>query len=382
MSDPVPAAVSSPRLHLDFLDGMRALAAMFVVVTHLYTLVFGTQARTHWPLSLANGLLYGHLAVSVFIVISGFCLTLPTLRSRQLARGATDFYWRRARRILPPYFVALALPLILVTLGANTGSETPVELSHVFINALLLQDFAPNANSINFPLWSVAVECHIYFLFPLLLWVWRRFGLTPLLFAGVLMAALATLVWPLIWREQSWRISCPWFIALFVFGMAAAALAHGQSDKSRLLASFVVVAAAALTGVLLWRHPIQGIADEPFLAVLPWIDSALGALVAALLGLLALPTPRLAPLKRALEWRPLVWLGSFAYSLYLTHYFLMHIVLDTLKLVPRINDSRALQTLAMFGIGLPVLIGSAYVFFLFCERPFLSRRAKAAIETG
>ncbi len=379
MSASVPAAsVATPRLHLDFLDGMRALAALFVVVTHIYLLIFGPQARPNFPLSLANGFLYGHLAVSVFIVISGFCLTLPVLRSKQLTRGATDFYWRRARRILPPYFVALALPLVLVALGANTGGDTPVEFGHVVINALLLQDFAPAANGINLPLWSVAVECHIYFLFPLLLWVWRRFGLVALLGAGVGLAALATWVWPYIWRGQPWSFSCPWFVALFVFGMMAAALAQTESAIWRKLAPLIALAAAALTGILLWRHPIQGIADEPLLAVLPWIDGALGVLVAALLGLLARPRTRLVKFKRALEWRPLVWLGGFAYSLYLTHYFLMHLVFDAFKWVPRINDSRALQVLVMFGAGLPTLIGFAYVFFLICERPFLSKRAKAA----
>lgn len=379
MSASAPVAVdSSPRLHLDFLDGMRALAALFVVASHIYLLIFGPQARAHWPLTLANALLYGHLAVSVFIVISGFCLTLPVLRTQQLARGTADFYGRRARRILPPYFAALALTVILTLSGLNAGADKPLLWKDALTNALLLQDFVPDANTINLPLWSVAVECHIYLLFPLLLWVWRRWGLVALLVGGTLAGAAATAAWPLVWHGQIWSFSCPWFVALFAFGMAAAALAQSENNW-RARAPFIALVAALITGVLLGRHPIQGVADEPFVAALPWIDSALGAFVAALLLMLAAPQPRLVRFKGTLQWRPLVWLGTFAYSLYLVHYPLMHLVFEMLQLVPRIEQSRALQAIAMLVVGLPVLIGLAYVFFLLCERPFLSRRAKAAI---
>ena len=63
---------------------------------------------------LTNWLLYGHLAVDVFIVLSGFCLMLPVARSGgALADGARGFFVRRARRILPPYFAAFTISVAL-----------------------------------------------------------------------------------------------------------------------------------------------------------------------------------------------------------------------------------------------------------------------------
>ncbi|WP_410959855.1 acyltransferase family protein, partial [Salmonella sp. SAL4356] len=70
-------------------------------------------------------LVTGHLAVSIFIVISGFCLALPVVAAGDRMRdGSLNFFKRRARRILPPYYGALAFSLLLIAtvLGKKTGS--------------------------------------------------------------------------------------------------------------------------------------------------------------------------------------------------------------------------------------------------------------------
>ena len=374
-----PAVTAPARLHLDFLDGMRALAALYVVASHIYLMIFGLGAHMKWPLTLANTLLYGHLAVSVFIVISGFCLTLPVVHSRQLKRGIADFYWRRARRILPPYYAALALTLALTYANLPTGVERPIAPADFLVSLLLLQDFVPGAKLINLPLWSVAVEFHIYLFFPLLLWIWRHWGLAALLAAATAAGGVATAVWPLVYPGKFWIFSCPWFIALFAFGMAAAVGSQTQLwARARAWMAPLAALAALVWAGLLWRNPLQPTGyQEQFTWVLPFVDGALGVLVAALLALLAAPRQRAGLFKRALQWRPLVWVGSFAYSLYLTHYVLMPSVYDASRKVPLIDGSRGLQTIAMLAVGLPILVGLAHVFFLICERPFLSARAKS-----
>ena len=114
-----PAALvhGAQRAHLDHLDGVRGLAALFVVLHHAWLLTadhFPIAAETGLLGLLTNWLLYGHLAVDVFIVLSGFCLILPVARSGgALAGGAAGFYRRRARRILPPYFAALTISVAL-----------------------------------------------------------------------------------------------------------------------------------------------------------------------------------------------------------------------------------------------------------------------------
>ena len=109
---------SRARLHLAYIDGMRAVAALVVVLNHTYAQAWCAFYDQFPPPELAfltYSLAVGHLAVSVFIVISGFCLFLPVTRNGGLLKGGTAlFFQRRARRILPPYYAAVAISLLLI----------------------------------------------------------------------------------------------------------------------------------------------------------------------------------------------------------------------------------------------------------------------------
>src|SRR4051812_40619291 len=105
------------RLRLEYVDGMRALAALVVYLNHAYAQVStGDQVALRGPWSLSRvSMVAGHLSVTVFIVVSGFCLTLPVIsQGGELRGGVKGFLKRRARRILPPYYAAVALCLVLI----------------------------------------------------------------------------------------------------------------------------------------------------------------------------------------------------------------------------------------------------------------------------
>src|SRR4051812_26575815 len=105
--------VGSKRVHLAYLDGLRGALALYVVVHHCW-IRGGLVARPGLEGLATNWMLYGHLAVNFFIVLSGFCLMIPVARTQRLAGGVLDFYARRARRILPPYYAILLIGLVLV----------------------------------------------------------------------------------------------------------------------------------------------------------------------------------------------------------------------------------------------------------------------------
>ena len=77
------------------------------------------------------------------------------------------------------------------------------------------------------------------------------------------------------------------------------------------------------------------------------------------------------PLRNLLSGKPLVLLGGFSYSLYLVHAPLIQVVWQYLisvwfrEAVP--------QFLGMLGIGVPLIVLSAWVFYRFCEKPFMPR---------
>ena len=143
----------SDRVHLGWLDSLRALAALNVVMYHIVTTVWPQQNNFHGiTLATAGPFRYGHFAVGLFIVLSGFSLMIPVSRGDGTLRGgAWLFLKRRAKRILPTYYIALALSLLLLHLfiGHKTGTfwdmcilNTP---SDVWTHLFMLQDVLQSA---------------------------------------------------------------------------------------------------------------------------------------------------------------------------------------------------------------------------------------------
>ncbi|RYX82731.1 acyltransferase [bacterium] len=379
--NPVPPVASPPRLHLDFLDGIRGLAALAVVIHHIYISRMGMSARSVWPTNVGNSLLYGHLAVGVFLVVSGFCLGLPVVASRQLKTGALAFYGKRARRILPPFFVALIGSVLIFWFRHRFAGGPSISGGDFVLNVLLLQDVLPQSNVFNPPLWSVAAEWKIYFLFPVFLWVWRRWGSLALIVSGAIWGAIGTIGWAMVDSTRTWGHSCPWFVGLFTLGVAAAGLARGQSEsvvRWRQRMPLTALIGVVALGALLWQFPVTGRGEyELFVPALPFIDAATGIVAAAGMVVLAHTRSEMSAVKRLLEWRPLVGLGAFAYSLYLTHEPLIRVLNFALDKVPGVSSSPLFATAVLMLAGLPVLVGAALIFFLAFERPFLSRRPNA-----
>ena len=105
--------------HVDFVDGLRGIAALYVVLGHVYAYT-RQWAEPELPEAGHESILkfvdQGHSAVAVFIVISGFCLMMPLSREElgTPSGGTGRFLQRRARRILPPYYAALVLSILLM----------------------------------------------------------------------------------------------------------------------------------------------------------------------------------------------------------------------------------------------------------------------------
>ena len=109
-----------------------------------------------------------------------------------------------------------------------------------------------------------------------------------------------------------------------------------------------------------------------------WVDLALGPAIACLLAGLA--TGRPAPLLRVLDARPIRSLGSFSYSLYLTHAPIVAIVCE------RIVAGRVPEGVPFFLVSLalvlPLTIGFAWGFSAVFEAPFRQRAALVGVQTA
>ncbi len=384
MTMPSSAARSSA-VRLDFLDGVRALAALWVLLGHAHLFALGwSVSHTLFgrPIQL---LLYLHLAVDIFIVLSGFCLALPVVRNgNRLRESFGVFVWKRCRRILPPYYAVLILILFvnffvpLSEWGRHAaGLTATLPLPVLAANFLLLQDVLPQYNMISGPFWSIAVEWHIYFFFPLIVIALRRFGGIGVVLGGSIAALGLTAL------SHRTPLISPWYIALFCLGVASAWVTFGgertapeERIPTRRIATGIGILLTTVLVMLMARYQIRG-GPGRFDDHLYLIDPIAGAATAAWLCVIA-GMPLHNPIRRLLEWKPLVALGTFSYSLYLTHIPLESVMYHYLSASGFAQTHPKETFVLMATLGAAVCIAFAYGFSLLFEKPFLRRDPKSA----
>ncbi|SDW38095.1 acyltransferase family protein [Thiocapsa roseopersicina] len=192
------------------LDGIRGLAILWVFAFHANALLVGwpSDASPGWGQSLAEK---GLLGVQLFFVLSGFLLAQPWM---QAAEAGTPyprvgrFFARRARRIVPTYWVHLVLlfGLILPILhGGYAILRTDVGQANLWLHIPLLHFLHPGSSSslgLNMALWSLSIEAQFYLLLPLL---------APLFVRNRVLIALPTaLLVALLWKTYAPGMLMEW----------------------------------------------------------------------------------------------------------------------------------------------------------------------------
>jgi peptidoglycan/LPS O-acetylase OafA/YrhL len=370
-SEAAPAA-QPPRLHLGYVDGIRAAAALVVCVNHAYGMAYNPYLDIYAEGLLAPfrySLVAGHLSVTVFIVVSGFCLALPLIDGDGTLRGGVrGFFKRRARRILPPYYAALALCLLLIAtiIGRQTMTiwDVPIQVDKTaVISHLLLLQNVFGTGRINYVFWSIATEWHIYFFMPVFVWGWRRFGALAVVTTAMLVGyALA-----IGFGHTRLARANPHFLGMFTLGMLAAYIVRSKSApfvslRQRFPFKLVaVLALASVIGLIGWFGLQKSI--KTFEA----LDFPVGIMATCLL---VVASEKQSLLGRLFSFRPLVFVGTFSYSVYLVHAPLLQIewqyVLEPLGL------GRDGQFLAMLSVGLVLIVAASYAFHRVFEAPFMS----------
>jgi peptidoglycan/LPS O-acetylase OafA/YrhL len=187
----------APSSRLVGIDFLRAIAVLAVVVSHSpYSLgvrdprIEAVPATPDWYNTVAS---FGVWGVQLFLVISGFCIHMPWARkgNTQATVAFVPFWFRRQRRLYPPYVVAVVASFALLAMYYGfVGARPSPEWFGVFgytslgsfifdivVLATLCQNFT-NASSraANGPFWSLALEEQLYALYFALLHTRRRWG--------------------------------------------------------------------------------------------------------------------------------------------------------------------------------------------------------------
>jgi peptidoglycan/LPS O-acetylase OafA/YrhL len=365
--------------YLPWMDGMRAIAVMAVMVFH--ELLYAPQLA-----SVASVVGGGEYGVDIFFAVSGFLITTLLLQEVQ-ARGGIRFgafYLRRARRLLP----ALGALLLVITLGAlilQRGHHRVETLENVgwaasyvgnWVKALTNDTLAELGHT-----WSLAIEEQFYLLWPLTLTVLISLGLRGRrLLGAIAVLVAATLVWPQVGVSRGWG----WNRFYYGLDTHAAPLAIGA-----------VLAVAFVEGLLprhgswpSWRHALGVVGALVVLATLHdpgdiyrlsrplhLVDlrarvstfAIVGAGTTLVIWELLESAPHLG--HRILSWPPLVAIGRVSYGLYLWD---AAVVWGLTPSETGISDRWLLA-----GVHVVVVTAAALTSWFFVERWFRTPRPQA-----
>jgi peptidoglycan/LPS O-acetylase OafA/YrhL len=412
MSSEIP----SNSRRLSFLDSLRALAALFVVMHHAIINYYDHVGKNFTKLTdfdlhgvkllVVRIFFQGHWSVDLFIVLSGFSLMLSVLKSDyQLKGGLLLFFKRRIIRIIPTYYAAIVLSLILIATLIGDRTQThwdmsiPIDNIDVITHFLLISDFFNStAFSISHVFWSICVEFRIYLFFPILLWFWRKKGAVSAIFVSVLVSVIGLFLLGVLKAFVTDDINTitsgvsP-YIILFTLGMLAADLSFKSGEAEDRIRSFyrnwtftsltagvLIVATMLVFAKLLSNFHSNGFIETKVLHD-HLTDIAIGLFCSLFLFAVSLLANEKNPESLTLvilNWKPLAFIGTFSYSLYLIHPVVLQLVSKFIIIPLHTDRFTGALMLAFIGTGASLIF--SYVFFLGFELPLMKLGKSARLK--
>jgi len=404
---------SSGSSRLLSVDILRALAAMWVVVHHVPFLADDVPRELWFWLSVP--LRFGYCGVTLFLVLSGFCIHLTVARRMAQGEGVRAewgrFWKRRIWRLYPPYVAAIMVSLIVTYL---VGTPAYLEeyhppplawdlLAHLLMIHNLLADCWLGLGNMAF--WSLGLEEQLYGLYAVYLALRRRLPAPPVL----AMTGVVSIAWVIGVRwlggPQDWGANRPsltigelqfgqwmmwpftWWFA-WTLGAVAAEAYSGAIRLPRWCFSYRIVIAFALPAIAMNRIILNhvsvlysgtfdriasavGVASmDRYLVVLCGFSDFLVAAATFVLLNRWIRDEGAGAFRSRLP-RTLGAIGLMSYSLYLIHMPVLHVVEGLATF-----GSGVFATLLRFLVMVPCCLAASACFYLAVERHFLNTKAK------
>jgi peptidoglycan/LPS O-acetylase OafA/YrhL len=341
------------------LNGIRALAVILVLISHAG---FGD-------------IVPGGFGVTVFFFLSGYLITTLLLKEF-LNKNYLDiksFYIRRFLRLTPPLLITLAVTYLAVFAGISDGGATLNGLmSQIFYFANYYAIYFEQADNIpagTGVLWSLAVEEHFYFVYPLVLIFLLRLKNNSGIAFSLLLICFLVLVWRLnlvldsdffeerIYYATDTRIDSILFGCLLAVSFNPVKF-NGSNNELRLKHWLVIIlAVAVLIFTFLYRdiifretmrYTLQGLALMPLFyfsisRYKHWVFSFLNTSVVQKIGI-------------------------YSYSIYLIHLFII-------KLILKETDQEISSIYLLFSSSILSIL-YAFLVHKYIERYFYKIRKK------
>ena len=365
------------------LDGIRGIAICLVIACH-----YAVFARQFFQLPQ-----FGWVGVDIFFVLSGFLITGVLLNLKGQPGAFRTFYYRRCRRIFPPYYMVLFAifagtllvrdrslldpATVLTSLALQQSFEgLPDLINHIrnaiqhgpvtLRNGVLLPNFPGLLGSISLStgvFWSLSIEEYFYLLWaPIVLWLTRR---------TVILVAVAICFGAMFIRWYGFAGRFEYFSIYYRFDalIFGALIALLPPLRKKWAFAVMIASAVGVGAILLSIRPFRGIdiRESPLFMVLglPLICS----FVAGAISLLVETSGANTPIHRLLRSQPLTAIGTISYTLYLIHGLVYLTLQRWLKL-----DIAGLA-------AVPLSVGLSALSWIYVEKPILSSGQRSNART-
>lgn len=398
-AEPVTSA-ATPRVIVPALDGFRGLAALTVVLYHVFS---GAGLPPLGNTTLRDVLESGYVGVDFFFVISGFVLFLPTVVTGGHFGNVRAYGVRRAARIIPAYYVVLVATVVLQPLLNAERASLPWDGHTGALSFLLHLSFLqhsvgalrgyPEGFVVIGVAWTLTLEVMFYAVLPLVAaWYFRH----PVV--GLAIALIGSVSWKLWAVNASFSVGWlpgtaspslrrvilltqfPGYLAQFAAGMTAAWLfVRWRSSRHawlpRVAVGFQVLAAATIVWGMrtAGRRDFSGHAGDYD----HWTRTLPVAMAFAVLVLATVLAPRWAqsPFANPVARR----LGDVSYGIYLWHTLIIGFAIVTFGYV---GDGTTGAFLILLAVTLTGSLVLASLSLGLVERPCIrwGRRRSRRIE--
>lgn len=397
--------VTSTNDNLNSLDGLRGFAAVLVLLFHIFYTIqkrsVDQNVTAYGNLDILNktGFLWviGSTGVQLFFILSGFLLFLPYARAILLDNefpSSRKFYFRRALRILPAYWLTLVILVFLrvqTVLPLPKPSDTIVDLRiDSTLHFFLLHNWSfETYRSMNGAFWTMAVEVQFYVLLPLIAYFLFKFrnkvgvkiitvlGLSSSVWFGFVYWFVQT-KFPSLENHLTILFTLA-YLTFFSLGMVCSyfyvKVTQVNSGKNSFLFSkraskwFLMAGVTALLVFFIVSYLQQiSLKEEPYNWIIqnPLLAISYGSLLVATLNFDS-------TLSRFFSHPVMRFIGLISYSLYIWHTIIFSHFVG--PFVEKFELHNWLLGVIGYIIGtILTVIPFSYIFYTFVERPFIKYR--------
>ena len=216
---------------------IRALAIAGIIVENYHTALSWNDAETLSDLFTLSVATAAGTFVHMFFVLSGYGLTLSLLKKGTVSW--TGWARERFRKIIVPYWIAVIVVFAAANLSylwAPAGWDASYSWATLLAYLTFLRNFYEPGQELNPAFWFMPAIIGLYILFPLLVQVLRRTGMTGLMVFSLLVSNVAIAVCVHLGYIVDHQNALPlYFVGEFAMGMVLAGIAYHRPERFRRL---------------------------------------------------------------------------------------------------------------------------------------------------